>query len=175
MIGLEKCCLTSTYLQWLCHSGEQAMAHGPLVISSVSSLSFIFPFLPCPPLSSLLLSLFSLSLGDDTKWPTRVDVSFNPNTIKFAGSFTSLIVLWHWAKQWWQLSWDLFAHFSMQVRCDLNFKKFFIFVFSIQGQPTSMLGKKFIRWLFEIFLLFTQMIGFDTSSVFILENVRLRL
>ena len=28
-----------------------------------------------------LLSLFSLSLGDDTKWPTRVDVSLNPNTI----------------------------------------------------------------------------------------------
>ena len=27
------------------------------------------------------LSLFSLSLGDDTKWPTRVDVSLNPNTI----------------------------------------------------------------------------------------------
>ena len=41
-------------------------------------------FLPCPSLSSLLLSLlslFSLSLGDDTKWPTRVDVSLNPNTI----------------------------------------------------------------------------------------------
>ena len=29
-----------------------------------------------------LLSLFSLSLGDDTKWPSRVDVSLNPNTIK---------------------------------------------------------------------------------------------
>ena len=28
----------------------------------------------------IILSLFSLSLGDDTKWPTRVDVSFNPNT-----------------------------------------------------------------------------------------------
>ena len=39
-------------------------------ISSVSSLSFLFLFLPCPSLSSLLLSLpslFSLSLGDDTK------------------------------------------------------------------------------------------------------------
>ena len=32
-------------------------------------------------LSSPLLSLFSLSLGDDTKWPTRVDVLLNPNTI----------------------------------------------------------------------------------------------
>ena len=38
-------------------------------------------FLPCPSLSSPLLSLFYLSLGDDTKWPTRVDVSLNPNTI----------------------------------------------------------------------------------------------
>ena len=51
---------------------------------SVSSLSFLFLFLPCPSLSSpllSLLSLFSLSLGDDTKWPSRVDVSLNPNTI----------------------------------------------------------------------------------------------
>ena len=49
---------------------------------SVSSLSFLFLFLPCPSLSSpLLLFLFSLSMGNDTKWPTRVDVSFNPNTI----------------------------------------------------------------------------------------------
>ena len=29
-----------------------------------------------------LSSFFSLSLGDDLKWPTRVDVSLNPNTIK---------------------------------------------------------------------------------------------
>ena len=46
-------------------------------------ISYLF-FLPCPfHLSPLLflLSLFSHSLGDDTKWPTRVDVSLNPNTI----------------------------------------------------------------------------------------------
>ena len=36
-------------------------------MSSVSSLSFLFLFLPCPSLSSLLLSLLPLSLGDDTK------------------------------------------------------------------------------------------------------------
>ena len=39
-----------------------------------------FSFLPCPSLSSpllSLLSLFSLSLGDDTKRPTRVDLSLN--------------------------------------------------------------------------------------------------
>ena len=57
---------------------------GNVFISSVSSLSFLFLFLHSPSLSSpllSLLSLFSLSLGDDTKWPTRVDVSLNPNTI----------------------------------------------------------------------------------------------
>ena len=28
VIGLEKCCITTAYLQWLCHSGERAMARG---------------------------------------------------------------------------------------------------------------------------------------------------
>ena len=43
---------------------------GNVFISSLSSLSFLFLFLPCPSLSSPLLSLlylFSLSLGDNTK------------------------------------------------------------------------------------------------------------
>ena len=43
---------------------------GNVFISSVSSLSFLFLFLPCSSLSSLrlsLLTLFSLSQGDDTK------------------------------------------------------------------------------------------------------------
>ena len=31
MIGLDKCCITSACLQWLCHSGERIVAHGPLV------------------------------------------------------------------------------------------------------------------------------------------------
>ena len=31
MIGLEKCCITSAYLQWLCHSGERAVALGSLI------------------------------------------------------------------------------------------------------------------------------------------------
>ena len=62
---------------------------GGMFISSVSSLSFLFFFLPCPSLSSpllFLLSFFSLSLSlvDDTKWPTRVDVSLNTNTINHA-------------------------------------------------------------------------------------------
>ena len=43
--------------------------HFPL---SPLSLSFI---------SLTISSLFSLSLGDDTKWPKRVDMSLNPNTI----------------------------------------------------------------------------------------------
>ena len=33
MTGLEKCCITSAYLQWLCHSGERPVARGPLVCS----------------------------------------------------------------------------------------------------------------------------------------------
>ena len=37
------------------------------LLSSVLSLSFISLFLPYPSLSSTLLSLFSLSLGDNTK------------------------------------------------------------------------------------------------------------
>ena len=40
MTGLEKCCITSAYLQWLCHSGEQAMACGSLVLR----LSYHFCF-----------------------------------------------------------------------------------------------------------------------------------
>ena len=31
MIGLEKCCIISAYLQWLWHSGERAVARAPLV------------------------------------------------------------------------------------------------------------------------------------------------
>ena len=38
MIGLEKCCITSAYLQWLCHSGERTVARGPLVHISAQIL-----------------------------------------------------------------------------------------------------------------------------------------
>ena len=34
MIGLEKCCITSACLQWLCRSGERTVARGPLVSST---------------------------------------------------------------------------------------------------------------------------------------------
>ena len=36
MTGLEKCCITSAYLQWLCHSGERPVARGPLVFITIS-------------------------------------------------------------------------------------------------------------------------------------------
>ena len=43
-------CVTSAYLQWLCHSGEQALAHGPLVdlnlCTNYKSLQQIIPKLP---------------------------------------------------------------------------------------------------------------------------------
>ena len=45
MTGLEKCCITSAYLQWLCHSGERPVAHGPLVfLSQLSPILELFPF-----------------------------------------------------------------------------------------------------------------------------------
>ena len=60
MTGLEKCCITSAYLQWLCHSGERPMARGPLVyikscLVFCSYVSFFF-FL-------ILLALRSPCLG----------------------------------------------------------------------------------------------------------------
>ena len=47
---------------------------------------FTFNSFPLSPLflsfiSSTISSIFSFSLGNDTKWPTRVDVSFNQDTI----------------------------------------------------------------------------------------------
>ena len=38
MTGLEKCCITSAYLQWLCHSGERPVARGPLVFFIILGL-----------------------------------------------------------------------------------------------------------------------------------------
>ena len=43
MTGLEKkCCITSAYLQWLCHSGERPVARGPLVYFNKPSLGKTF-------------------------------------------------------------------------------------------------------------------------------------
>ena len=51
------------------------------------SCSSFFP-VPLFHLFCYLFCLFSLSLGDDTKWPTRVDVSLNPNSINQWFKFT---------------------------------------------------------------------------------------
>ena len=46
--GLEKCCITSAYLQWLLQSGQQAVAHESLVSSDKLCMfhlnAFIFYF-----------------------------------------------------------------------------------------------------------------------------------
>ena len=42
MTGLEKCCITSAYLQWLCHSGERPVARGPLVFFFVCFVLLVF-------------------------------------------------------------------------------------------------------------------------------------
>ena len=39
---IGKCCITSAYLQWLCHSGERPVAHGPLVLCYISGWSGLF-------------------------------------------------------------------------------------------------------------------------------------
>ena len=83
----------------LCHRGVQlVLAYSwawPAILVAGKGREVIFSFLlflhfhscssffPVPlfHLFCYLLSLFSLSLGDDTKWPIRVDVLLNPNTI----------------------------------------------------------------------------------------------
>ena len=42
MTGLDKCCITSAYLQWLCHSGERPVARGPLVDTETHDIHFEF-------------------------------------------------------------------------------------------------------------------------------------
>ena len=60
-------------------SQQQVWVEGECLFSSLSplSLSLIYS----------TISLFSLSLGDETKWPIRADVSLNPNTIIFSFFF----------------------------------------------------------------------------------------
>ena len=43
MTGLEKCCITYAYLQWLCHSGERPVARGPLVYEVKQRRSRLVP------------------------------------------------------------------------------------------------------------------------------------
>ena len=37
---IGKCCITSACLQWLCHSGERTVAHGPLVYCPLTWFNF---------------------------------------------------------------------------------------------------------------------------------------
>ena len=72
------------------------------------SLSFLFLFLPCSSLSSLLLillSLFSFSLENDTKCPTRVDVSLNSqhNQINQQTTYWNLFYTFSYKNRFWQV------------------------------------------------------------------------
>ena len=45
IIGLEKCYITSAYLQLLCHSGERAVARGPfasLIFSDIVTIPVFY-------------------------------------------------------------------------------------------------------------------------------------
>ena len=91
-------------------------------------------FLPCPSLSSLqlsLLSLFSLSLGDDTKWPTRVDVSLNPNTINMIIGWLSTQFV---CNQW---------PFCLVAMATLNKKKKMNFLNDISSRTSEAVWLKF--------------------------------
>ena len=91
MIGLEKCCITSAYLQWLCHSGERAVASGSFVslpeLKAQDELLWPFP-VHCPSVHSYLWTtslkflgqissnfMWSLLLKDDWKFVQMVTVS----------------------------------------------------------------------------------------------------
>ena len=70
--------------------------HFPL---SPLSLSFI---------SSTISSISSLSLGDGTKWPTRVGVSLNPNTIKKKNSS--------------ETTWPVFTKFHVDLSVEMGLR-----------------------------------------------------
>ena len=81
------------------------------------SCSSFFPV----PLFHLLYSLFylfSLSLGDDTKWPSRVDVSLNPNTINYSA--------WQELTRsppgfgWWLFHLRIWTHPLLQMRISVR-------------------------------------------------------
>ena len=96
---------------------------GGFAISSDGYFFFcFFTFIPVPlsPLSLsfiILLSLVSFSLGDNTKWPTRVDVLLNPNTIK-----SRLRLSWITAYLEVKI-WSLFKHESLITGNKILWKK----------------------------------------------------
>ena len=68
MTGLEKCCITSAYLQWLCHSGERPVARGPLVcdISKAFDRDWLLHKLSCLGITGDLLQWFKRSFSSTT-------------------------------------------------------------------------------------------------------------
>ena len=65
-----------------------------LLLLHFHSCSYLFP-VSLFHLFCYLFYLFSLSVGDDTKWPTRVDVPLNPNTINLTtNELVKLTMLW---------------------------------------------------------------------------------
>ena len=114
-----------------CYPCSRYGLRGNVFISSVSSLSFLFLFLPCPSLSSLLLSLlslFSFSLGDDTKWPTRVDMSLNPNTIKKKKILVSNRIYF---PVWYEYDIQLIYSLPLKWQANMQQTTFLIFFFII--------------------------------------------
>ena len=55
MIALEKGCITSACLQWLCHSGERTVARGPLVFIYVGDIICPYQFLDIVGLNRLFI------------------------------------------------------------------------------------------------------------------------
>ena len=70
MTGLEKCYITSAYLQWLCHSGERPVARGPLVFGMIIDIGPKFYSALSPPydLEVKVTDLVILSLSFTSKF-----------------------------------------------------------------------------------------------------------
>ena len=69
MKGLEKCCITSAYLQWLCHPGEQAVAlifftyeaaNVSEVLMSQNTTFYIYIFKFMPQVQKLILNRWNI-------------------------------------------------------------------------------------------------------------------
>ena len=96
MIGLEKCCITSACLQWLCHSGERIVARGPLVFLSFFLHTWLY-LLMTPALIMLVIPGLPYN---------RVEVYYLkgvtglPIVISFRDRWY-YIFFWKWA-HWWR-------------------------------------------------------------------------
>ena len=91
MIGLEKCCITSAYLHWLCHSGERALARGPLV--RVRHIPGIFSVL-ADPLSKMDKPLKTEWAFDQSTANSIFQMLNYPNVDLFATCFSHKLSLY---------------------------------------------------------------------------------